>query len=179
MIKLTKLTSLLAAATLIFTGCGNDEPTVKKEKVADNTLLPDTIMLSTKPAESIAISEAKKRVASGGAVTIFGQVGGVVAPFVDKRATMVIADHTKMKACGVTCKGCKTPWDFCCEPPEVRQKHTVTVQFVDQNGKVVRQGLENFHGIKKNSKVIVTGKYAPNSTSDFVIINAEKIYLDK
>ncbi len=175
MTKLLKITAVLSA--LILTGCGSEEPSNAIE--VQKQLLPPSTMLSVKPTKSITVAEARKSAVAGKEVTLSGQVGGVIAPFVSKRASMVIADHTTMKACNTTCSGCKTPWDFCCEPPEVRQQNTVTVQFVDQEGMVIRQGLENFEGIKHNSMITIVGKYAPESNKEVVIINAEKIFLNK
>ncbi|MCK5835267.1 MAG: hypothetical protein KAG98_06020 [Lentisphaeria bacterium] len=176
---MTKFTTILSIVSLILTGCGSEEPinSSKTKARAAKELISASTMLTVKPTRRITVSEARKSVVAGKKVTLFGQVGGVVSPFVAKRASMVIADHTTMKACNTSCAGCKTPWDFCCEPPEVRRKNTVTIQFIDKDGMIIRQGLENFHGIKNNSMVTIVGEYAPESNENIVIINAENIFL--
>lgn len=93
---------------------------------------------------------------------------------------MILADHTVMKACRVdACLNCPTPWDFCCTPKEDLANAVLTVQFVDSEGMVLKQGLEGFGGLKKNGIVTVKGKFAENATDQLVIINAEKIFVEK
>ena len=179
---ISKLTTLCAVSALIFTGCGSEEQTTTQ---ADNvvkpaTLLSESVILKEKPAGAITITEARKLVEPGKEITIFGTVGGARSPFVGTRASMILADHTAMKACGAeACTSCPYPWDFCCEPKESLAKSILTVQFIDSEGMVLKQGLEGFGGIKKNGILTVKGKFAENATDQLVIINAEKIFVDK
>lgn len=178
---ISKLTAVCAVSTLVLTGCGNETPAPQPKQVAQPaTLLNESFILKEKPAGAVTISEARKSVKPGKEVTVFGTVGGAKSPFVATRASMILADHTVMKACRTeACSSCPTPWDFCCTPKEDLAKAILTVQFIDTDGMVLKQGLEDFGGIKKNGIVTVKGKFAENSTDQLVIINAEKVFVEK
>ncbi len=176
-----KITTALLATTMLLASCGSEQPAEKVETtVQTKEILKSSIILPEKPAGAVTVSEARKLVEPGKEVTVFGTVGGSVSPFVATRASMIIADHTVLRACRTqACTSCPTPWDYCCEPKEVLGKAILTVQFVDSEGMVLKQGLEGFGDMKKNGIVTVKGKFAENATDQLVIINAENIFVDK
>lgn len=171
----------ISLTSLLFTGCGDSsEENQPKPQTVSKQLLSDSLALTVKPENAVTVSDARKVVEPGKTVTVFGTIGGTVSPFVDKRASFVLADHTTMKACRTeACTSCPTPWDFCCTPKEILSKSILTVQFVDEKGAVIKQGLESFKGLEKNGVVVIKGKFAPTATKDLVIINAESFFVEK
>ncbi len=169
--------TIMTALTLILASCGDSKETTSTETKKD--LLPKTLMTQVAPAEAKNVTVAREMVKANEPITVTGTIGGVKAPFVDSRASFIIADHTTMKACGTTCTTCPTPWDFCCEPPETLQKSIVSVQVVDANGKVIKQGLKSYSGLTENQVVTISGKFSKNSSKNLILINAEKIYINK
>lgn len=101
---------------------------------------------------------------------------GSKSPFVDGRAAFIIGDDATLTSCderpGETCA---TPWDNCCDPPQLLRAGTATVQVVDESGRVIRHGLRTVGGLKELSRLRVAGVVAPRSTEDVFIINATAI----
>ena len=106
-----------------------------------------------------------------------GDIGGRVPPFVDNRAAFILADEKNIVSCDKKHGDrCKKPWDYCCESPEKINNSIVVVQVLDGAGKVVKQSLKGWNGLKELSKVTITGTYDETSTASNVIINATGIY---
>ncbi|MEM8885568.1 MAG: hypothetical protein AAGD14_15995 [Planctomycetota bacterium] len=51
---------------------------------------------------------------------------------------------------------CPTPWDYCCDPPEERQRHTLVVTFFDEDGKPAR--MPKMEGLRLLDHLVVKGK---------------------
>jgi hypothetical protein len=129
--------------------------------------------------EALSVVAARK-LAAGDEVTLSGAVLGSKSPFVEGRAAFILGDPAELISCDLNPGDtCETPWDVCCESPEDILAATVTIQVVDSDGRVVAGGLEGVGGLAKLSKVTVTGKLAPTSTPEAVIINATAIRVDK
>lgn len=181
MTKFTQITALFSISALMLTGCGNETPkqSASTEAAKPKQLLTDAMVMKAKPVDAITISAARKIVKPGQEVTVTGTIGGNKSPFVATRASMIMADHTVLKACRTeACTSCPTPWDYCCSPKEDLKKATLTVQFIDKDGMVLKQGLEGFNGMKKNGVVTIKGKFAENATKELVIINADKVFVE-
>jgi hypothetical protein len=72
---------------------------------------------------------------------------------------------------------CKTPWDSCCEPAEVRTAKSATVQVVGADGKPLKAGLKGVGGLAPLKHVVVAGiaRHAPGS--DVLLVEANQIYV--
>lgn len=123
-----------------------------------------------------AIHKARTTAKPGDTITLKGRVMGNLKPFVEGRSIFIVGDTEKLKACSDTPgDGCETPWDNCCDSPEAIKQGTATIQVVDAKGKVLKEGIENVNGLKKLSYVTVSGKVAPGSSTDLLLLNAESI----
>lgn len=132
---------------------------------------------SGKPAD---IQKTRTTAQPGDAVTIKGRVMGNVKPFVDGRSIFIIGDPKVLNACNdKPGDGCKTPWDNCCDTPEQIKQGTATVQVIDAKGRVLREGIENVKGLAKLSHVVVSGKVAPGSSAELLLVNAEAIKVEE
>lgn len=171
---------MLSVCVIVAAGCGaestNDSKSTKSTENAQNQAFSQLIS-QEKPANAVTVTALKKTAKVGDKVTFYGQIGGVPAPFVEGRAMMVVADHTQLKACADTCGGCPTPWDFCCEPSDKRQAHTLTVQFLDDNGQLVRESFETLAGVKGNAIAYFTGLVAEGSTDTLMTVNLSELYV--
>ena len=128
----------------------------------------------------VAIHQARTVAKPGDTITIKGRVMGNTKPFVDGRSIFVLGDTETLKACSDNPgDGCETPWDTCCDSPEAIKLGTATIQVVDAKGRVLKEGIENINGLKKLSYVVVSGKVAPGSTADLLLLNAEAIKVEE
>ena len=164
---------------LLLAACGNPEPAPEAKVPAETDPALAAVFVDTAPAgEAVPIPEARSLKAPGDPVVLEGRIMGVTHPFVEGRAVFVLGDNATLTACSDT-EGdqCATPWDTCCEPSEIRQAGTATVQIVDAEGDILRQGLEGVNGLEKLATVRVAGTLAPDSTPEAMIVNATAIHV--
>lgn len=174
------LTAVTAVA-LLLAGCSG-EPTTESttaatppavEVPAEKSL--GDYLLATAPTGAIPVGEARQTAQPGAEIVVAGQIGGTMQPFGASFATLVLGDEI-IAFCNETgADHCATPWDACCEDPEVIQSNRASVQLV-ANGLPLPGTLRGVGGLTELDHVIVTGTVDPTSTPDNLLINATGIY---
>ncbi len=132
------------------------------------------------PPSPKSVNELRASARPGDLVSVSGVVMGREAPFVDGRAAFVLADPGKVTSCDkmpMDSGSCKTPWDACCDSPEVKKANTITVQILGADGRVLKQGVKGEHGLKELSHVSLTGTVDKSSTAEAVVINATALHI--
>ena len=172
---------LIALSLLIFfTSCKEENATTPESSVpapAKPTL--DASLFSQKLDKGLNISEARK-LSAGDKVTVSGKVIGAPSVFVEGRASFVMGDPEPLISCDLReGDGCSAPWDVCCMDSKTIAANTLSVQVIDENGKVLKLGLKGQHGLKELAFLTVQGTVAPNSSAEAMIINAQAIQIDK
>jgi hypothetical protein len=86
------------------------------------------------------------------------------------RAYFTLVDAS-LKACSETPlqDPCKTPWDFCCSPPEELAKLSALVQF-REGGELVAGNVLGFDGLDHLKNVIVKGKAEKDSSGNLTVV---------
>ena len=174
-----KHTCLLVAAIGLIASCRKTETTgaASPETTVSAPSPALTAVIDAAPAgEAKAIHVIRATAKPGDTVTIRGRVMGNASPFVDGRAAFILGDPEVLTACSDNPgDACETPWDNCCDSPEDKKRGTATVQIVDADGRVLKEGIEGVGGIGKLAKLTVSGTVAEGSTSDLLVINANAI----
>lgn len=165
------------ALVLALTSCS-------EEKQADDSspeepgLVLSSLLLEKAPEDPLAIAEMRKSAKAGDSVTFKGTLIGDLNIFMDSRAVMKMGDPAKLTACNlIPGDGCETPWDVCCDDPEVIKKSIVTVRVLDEEGGILKSGLKGVGGLEELRAVTVTGTVADSSNDDNMQINATGIYV--
>jgi len=119
----------------------------------------------------------RQSAAAGDPVVFEAKVMGSAAPFVNRRAVMVVGDDTLLTSCDITHTdaSCPLPWDLCCDDPDLIRAGTATVQVLDADGAVIRHGLKDIQTLRELSRVRILGRVDPQSAGDVWIVNAEGI----
>ncbi len=161
--------------------CG-DEKAPEKEPVAPSSEFSALkhLSLNAKPENVQTISALKKsEIKAGEQVTLQGRIGGSGNPFVTDYAAFMLADDTILAACDISDDDhCAKPWDYCCEDKSKIKSNIITVQAVDDNGKVIKSKIDGLDGIKAGSFVVVSGAIAEGSNQDNLIVNISGLYHD-
>lgn len=183
--KIAWMTISLAAITLfacVISGCERpaaDKPQTTAAPAVDaGAALPADLFVDKAPADARNVAEVRAEENRTGLVVVRGRIGGRAAPFVDGAAIFVLTDASLPPCNELPGDGCRTPWDYCCEPAEKLQAHTATVQIVDAQGKPLRLDLEGQHGLEPLATIIVTGEAAPTEPGGPLVINARSIYVE-
>lgn len=135
-------------------------------------------LFGTVAGETARIPQLMGAVAVGDEVLLHGKVMGLMEPFVANRAAFVVGDEETLTSCDLLEDDhCQTPWDLCCEDPDAIRAGVATIQVVDDQGAVLRQGLRGVAGLQELSRVRVRGVVAPQSTAAALVVNAERIEL--
>ncbi len=141
--------------------------------------IPDTVFVETEPADAKCVAEVKKSAKKGDTVVVKAKVGGRTEPFVKNRAIVVVADRC-MKSCDqIPGDTCTKPWDYCCEPPESLKANTMTVQFVHDDGKVIKSGAQGVHGLEPLALVVLEGTVVEKDDKGTFVVRVKRMYVEK
>jgi hypothetical protein len=168
----------LAAALTATSGCGKSEPAAKpSEKAPVAVPLPENLFLTAAPKDAKDIKAAKVGLKAGDKIVIIGRIGGSEDPFVAGRAIFTLVDKS-MKTCDEDSPmpGCKTPWDYCCDPREVITANSAVIQVVGPEGQPLKTSLNGIKGLKPQATVTVVGT-VKQAEGQNVVINATGFYV--
>lgn len=174
----TILKSLALLPVLALVSCGDkpEETTGTPADPASSVL--EAVLVTEAPADPIPVSEARQSPNPGTEITVTGDIIGKPEVFVDNRAMFTIGDPEKITSCNrMPDDHCTTPWDVCCDDPEVIKSSIATVQVVDEDGRIIKEGLKGLGGMKELSIVTVKGTVAEGSNADNLLINADAIHV--
>ena len=173
--KLIFIASLVGSSVLL-SSCGKNKPS--NAAVAPTSPALEAVFSTTPSQQAEAIHQARLTAKPGDSLTLKGRIMGNLKPFVEGRAAFILGDPDKITPCNKNPDdGCPTPWDACCDTPEVIKVGTATIQVVDAQGKVLKEPLENVHGLKPLSSVVVSGIVAPGSNPELLVLNAQSIQI--
>jgi hypothetical protein len=172
-----KLHCILVLASAGFLSACKQAPT---EAAAAGPSAALTEVLAAAPAgEPQSIHRIRHTVKPGDQITIHGRIMGSARPFVDGRALFILGDPETITPCNeIPGDECDTPWDACCDAPEVKKLGTATIQIVDGQGSVLKEGLEGVRGLVKLARVTVTGTVADGSSPELLLVNASAVRTD-
>lgn len=166
-------TTILA---LVLASCSEKEETGKTTSDGDSPL--SHLVLDTAPDKPSEIATIRSSAKPGETVTFQGRVMGSEPVFMDGRAVMIMGDPKKMTPCNEKHDDeCPTPWDVCCDDPDVVTASIVTVQAVDDSGKPVKGSLKGLSGLKELDSVTVTGVIAETSNEENMVVNATGLFV--
>jgi len=167
----------IALATLALVSCGQgDKPATPSSQPATDLL--SGFFVESAPADAVPISVAFADPTPGRAITVFGEVMGHDSPLVEGRAMAVLGDPTTLTPCNRNPGDeCPTPWDVCCDDPDVIRRSIATIQIVDPDGSPLRQGLRGVREITELSFLTVSGTLAEGSTADNLLIDVTAIHV--
>lgn len=162
---------------------GNDSATTpgSEDTAAVKSTEPQIaeVFLKEEPVDGVSVIELRKSAKAGDQVVVAGKIGGTLSPFTEGFATFVLAD-SKLETCDMTADdGCTTPWDACCETPEIIKASRLTVQIVDHEKAPLNTGLQNVEGLSELDELVITGEVAEGSNEENMILNATGIFLKK
>jgi hypothetical protein len=173
----TGLAALIGCEQSAQSGPPAKPSTETSKPAAADSALPATLWLATEPASAKPVAEIKQSAAAGQDVVVFGRIGGSKEPFVSGRAMFTLADRSIPSCVEKHGPGCATPWDYCCEAKDTVLASTITVQVTGADGKPLKTGLSDVHGLKPLTDLVITGKVS--SAGSNVVIDAQGIYLKK
>jgi hypothetical protein len=170
-----KSTHLLLAAFGLLASCKENAPTVTVAPSGPSESL-SRVFDATPEGEARAIHLVRTEVKPGDVITIRGRIMGNSKPFVEGRAVFILGDPEVLTPCNeIPGDECETPWDTCCDSSEDKKRGIASVQVVDADGKVLKEGVEGVGGLEKLAWVTVTGSVADGSSVDLLLINAQAI----
>jgi hypothetical protein len=165
------------AATVVVGAPGCDRKSEgPKTAAAPAVGLPESLFLGAAPADAKDVKDAKPTLKAGDKVVLAGRIGGSRAPFVAGRAVFTLVDPRLPTCADDPADTCTTPWDYCCEAPEVLNANMATVQVVNAEGQPLKSGLEGVHGLKPLAKVTVVGTVTQADGKN-LLVKADGIYV--
>ena len=174
--KTLPTTAIIAIA--IFTiSCGSKKTTDTLPSLSGTF---DALLSETAPGSAMSVVEARAVAKPGDTIVLRGKVGGKMKPISESVSILVLADEKAITSCDdIPGDGCETPWDYCCEEPSKIASSTATIQVKGEDGKLLRSSLRGAGDLKELSHLIVSGTVDVASTADALIVNANKIHVEK
>lgn len=169
---------LAACSSLAFISCGKKSESETSNPPATSAGL-EAVTLKSTPADAKSIAEVRSAsITPGTTITLKAKVMGSDNPFVAGYAVVLLGDPDKLTSCDIKHGDrCATPWDVCCDDKDDVKNFTATIQVVDAEGKLIKQGLKGFQGMKELSHLVVTGSIAEGSNANNLLINATGIFV--
>lgn len=172
---------LLPTVTLALASLSSCKPKASdaaKSSTSENSSSLSRYLLAEPPPNAVSVGQLFANPTPGTEVIVTGEVIGRLDPFVEGRAMVVLGDPSKITPCNRNPDDqCETPWDVCCDDPEVIKKSIATVQIVDNEGRPLKQGLKGLSGLRELSTLTVVGTIAEGSNDDNLLINASGIHV--
>lgn len=134
-------------------------------------------------AETFAVSEQpihqlREGLEPGASIAFEGRVMGRLQVFIPGRAAFIVGDPTILTSCkDIPGDDCETPWDVCCDDPDNITRGILTVQLVDEGGKVLARDVRDVNGLTELSSVRIEGVVAESSGNGNLIVNANRIHV--
>ena len=175
----TLSTAVLAA--VLVTGCEQSDQARSGAPVTTqpSAALPSGLILAEAPKQPLEVVAAKREAKVGDDVVVRGRIGGREEPFVEGRAIFQLVDSSLPTCSENPGDGCKTPWDYCCEPKDQITAKSVTVQVVGPDGKPLHTSLKGQGGLVPMAKVIIRGKVEQKPDENTMTVRAEGIYVER
>lgn len=139
--------------------------------------LPADLILKEPPDGALDVTAAKQLAQPGESVVMRGRIGGRVEPFVENRAVFQLVDLSVPTCADNSGDGCKTPWDYCCEPKDQITAKSATIQITGADGKPLPVSVKGQEGLSPMAKVVVRGKVSAKPNDAVLIVDADGIYV--
>ncbi len=170
----------IALAVISLSSCEKSETSTSA--VAPEAMAPDPALEKYFTAEPMpdagAIHVLRETVKPGDEITLKGAVIGREKVFVDGRAAFILGDTEKLTSCDkIPGDKCSTPWDACCDSPELKKIGTASIQILGDDGRVVSGNIRGVKGLKELSLVTLKGTVDETSTKENLIVNATEIHV--
>ncbi|MEM7602641.1 MAG: hypothetical protein AAF357_14645 [Verrucomicrobiota bacterium] len=170
------LTAIFSCA-LAVSSCRESDPKVEtSDPAVDLDPRISAVFLDESPGEAILVSEARRSATPGETLVIEGKIAGVMSPFTEGYASAVLSNET-LRTCDLIPEDeCPTPWDACCEAPEVISAQVMTMQISGDDGLPVAEGLKGVKGLKELDSLVVVGTVNESSTPENLILDLSGIF---
>jgi len=160
-------------------GCDRSEPAASSSGPhnTSSVTVPETLILASAPEGAQDLAAVKESAKPGDQVTIRGVIGGREEPLAENRAVFMLIDPSVTTCDRMPGDSCKTPWDACCEDPDLIKQKSATVQVVDAEGQPLKKGLSGVGGIAPNKPIIVKGVVREGSDAQNLVVDATGIHV--
>lgn len=166
----------LVALSLALASCGESEPGAQTAAPpAGGATQPAAWLLASAPEGAMGVTEAKAAAAEGEEIVLRGRIGGRRDAIGEDGSTFVVMDSSIPSCADEPEESCPTPWDYCCEPKEVKEASSATVQLVDEAGRPVEGGLPAA-GIEPLDEVIVVGTVGARPSPAVLVVKAKALH---
>ncbi len=151
---------------LLLGSCGDAAEPETTETTETSQL--DAFWTASAPDGAREVQDVRSNASQGEQVVVKGRI----QDFVDGRSFIKLTDSA-LKSCldldGADCS-CPTPWDYCCEDPENFKRHTISVGFHDEGGRLLRESLKGYQGLDHLETITVTGAVDKDDAGNVTVV---------
>jgi hypothetical protein len=165
-----RLTLPLVGALLA--GCTGNAPPPTGPTVTGPSPAGAKHLLAAEPAGAKPVIDVRKAAKDGDEVVVVGRIGGSAQPWIKGRAGFQIVDPSFKPCSEKGDDGCKTPWDYCCDPKGELVKGMATVKVVDAGGQTLPTDAKDLLGLAELDTVVVRGTAKRDEQGNLTVLAA-------
>ena len=165
------LFALLGSLSL-YCGCSESSAAID---ASDVSMDGSRFVLTQEPEGVMCVCDVRDTLPSHKPIAILGRIGGLENPWTEGEASFVMSDPSLISLaeddheCGDNC-----PY---CAKKQKEQMHSMAfVQFVDEEGHVVRTDARKLLGVSEDQMIIVHGMASLNRTGH-IVVAAKGLYI--
>jgi hypothetical protein len=155
-------------AVALFAGCSQ----APRPAATGPTAVGAEYLLAAEPAGAQPVFAVKQSAKDGDEVVVVGRIGGSARPWITGRAGFQIVDPSFKPCSEKGDDGCKTPWDYCCDPKEELVKGVATVKVVDAGGQMIGADAKELLGLAELDTVVVRGRAKRDEHGNLTVLAA-------
>ena len=159
----SNLPLFVALTALLLGSCGD---AAEPEATGPSQL--DAFWSQDSPSGAREVLDIRSNAGVGDQIVVTGRIHH----FGKGRAFILMTDSA-LKSCidmnGPDC-GCPTPWDYCCEDPAKLKTHIITVEFHDESGEPLHEGLKGFNGLDHLQTITVIGTVNKDDEGNVTVV---------
>ena len=134
-----------------------------------------TFILSAEPDGVMCVCDVRSALPSDEPIAILGRIGGMENPWTEGEASFVMSDPSLISLaeddheCGDNCP-------YCAKKKKEQMHSMAFVQFVDDEGNVIRTDARKLLGVTDDQMIIVHGTASLNRTGH-IVVAAKGLYI--
>ena len=154
----------ILAGTPFTSGCTESSASVDGEGEINGT----RFILAEEPVGVMCVGDVRDLLPTSEPIAILGRIGGIENPWTEGEASFVISDPALISLaeddheCGDNCP-------YCAKKQSEQMQSMAFVQFVDDNGHVLRTDARKLLGVAEDQMIVVRGTASLNRTGHIVV----------
>ena len=173
-----KYLEVVASLLVLFAGLGLCSGCAESSAAIDSSdaiVDGSSFVLANEPDGVMCVCDVRDQLPSDEPIAILGRIGGMENPWTEGEASFVMSDPSLISV-GEEDHECGDNCPYCAKKKKEQMQSMAFVQFVDDQGHVVRTDARKLLGVTDDQMIIVYGQASLNRTGH-IVVAAKGLYI--